>query len=725
MKKKASPTKKNFNDVVVAGGQPKTLDRASVKICRMAIVGIVIAVIMIAVFVIVTVASSMTAMTNHAFSSIAHGNATRVSEVLGSADNTAVMLQDFLTTSFTEEATATGANAITRVSRIYPESKLGTYAYERESMLLNTMWSTLSENKSIISMAAMFEKNAFARGMSSYSVYITPEDAKNRTAIPAGDYDTYSTYSFYTACAQSKSVYMGAPTTNGSGVTSMKMAYPLVVNNLFKGVIMVELDLSGLEEITSAVEGYDSLVSAVLMQDLTVVFDSKNEGHIGSGDSERYVGNYEAVLSGIEVGAEFTGRPKDLDGNTVVAYYAPVETAGGTWWTSCSITYDDLIQTQKSLFIQIAITGVFAILLVAVMVVMAVRRTLDPIKQVVSATAKVSDGILDVDLEIRSKDEIGYLAKNISVLIESQKKLIEDVVRRLKRLEDGDFTNSPVEDGIYKGYYAYIIDAIQKTNSNMSDVLLQIDQNAEQVAGGAGQVADAAQGLSQGATEQASSVEQLSATIMECTNDIQHIAGNAQQAKTASSEAGDGVEDCNRSMKQLTDAMEEITRTSNEIGNIIKTIDDIAFQTNILALNAAVEAARAGAAGKGFAVVADEVRSLAQKSAEAAKSTTVLIEKTVSAISNGTRIADETAASLQGVVAKTAVVNQRVEDIADASARQYEAMSQISAGVEQISGVVQINSATSEQSAAASEELTAQAQALKDQVGRFKLASEM
>ena len=177
-------------------------------------------------------------------------------------------------------------------------------------------------------------------------------------------------------------------------------------------------------------------------------------------------------------------------------------------------------------------------------------------------------------------------------------------------------------------------------------------------------------------------------------------------------------------MRDLTVAMEEITRTAGEIGHIIKTIDDIAFQTNILALNAAVEAARAGAAGKGFAVVADEVRSLAGKSAEAAQNTTDLIEKTVSAIGNGKKLADETAESLLAVVEKTTAVNQQVEDIAGASQRQYEAMSQISAGVEQISSVVQTNSATSEESAAASEELNTQAQTLKEQVGRFKLEED-
>ncbi|MEG0541168.1 MAG: methyl-accepting chemotaxis protein, partial [Angelakisella sp.] len=197
-----------------------------------------------------------------------------------------------------------------------------------------------------------------------------------------------------------------------------------------------------------------------------------------------------------------------------------------------------------------------------------------------------------------------------------------------------------------------------------------------------------------------------------------------QVANTLADEAGAGVIESNQHMREMVTAMGEITNTSNEIGKIIKTIDDIAFQTNILALNAAVEAARAGAAGKGFAVVADEVRNLSQKSAEAAQNTTALIENAIAAIANGTKIADQTAKSLQMVVEKSNMVQEKIGEIAIASDGQATSVVQVTQGVEQISSVVQTNSATSEESAAASEELSGQAQMLKTLVGRFKLRDD-
>ena len=244
--------------------------------------------------------------------------------------------------------------------------------------------------------------------------------------------------------------------------------------------------------------------------------------------------------------------------------------------------------------------------------------------------------------------------------------------------------------------------------------MIEIKNSSDQVSSGA-------QALSQGATEQASSIEQLSASIIEISDQVRSNAVNANNATSLVESVGKEIDRSNIHMQEMIRAISEISDKSAQIGRIIKTIDDIAFQTNILALNAAVEAARAGAAGKGFAVVADEVRNLAGKSAQAASETTELIESSISAVLNGTRIADETAESLSSVVTGASKITSLMQDISKASNEQANSIGQVTQGIEQISGVVQTNSATAEESAAASEELSAQAQLLNSLVSKFKM----
>lgn len=344
-----------------------------------------------------------------------------------------------------------------------------------------------------------------------------------------------------------------------------------------------------------------------------------------------------------------------------------------------------------------------------------------PLAEIEHAFKNMTEGNLQIHIDYHGNDEIAALADNVRTMSKENLEIIQDIQYVLGEFGKGNYRVTAKAREHYVGDYEPILKAFRILRDDLNNTIHQIQTSADQVAESAAHVSGAAQVLSQGTTEQTGSIGELSDTISEITKQIKKNAEHAGDANYYAIEAGSGVEESNTHMQDMMKAMNEITDNSNEIRKIVKTIDDIAFQTNILALNAAVEAARAGEAGKGFSVVADEVRNLAGKSAEAAQNTTALIGSTVNAIRNGKTIAEKTAESLLNVVEKATVVIEKIDDIALLSKEQANAVQQISNGIEQVSSVVQNNSATAEESAASSETLSNQAQLLMELVGRFQL----
>ncbi len=363
-----------------------------------------------------------------------------------------------------------------------------------------------------------------------------------------------------------------------------------------------------------------------------------------------------------------------------------------------------------------------ASILITVVVIIAIRKSiLNPVKEIVNVFEEISKGNMKGEIKYESRDEMGQMAKLIQKSNQIQGTILGDVIEKFTKISRGDLQIRVDLD--YPGDFMALKQTIEDTVSALNSTMLTINTAAEQVSTGASQVASGAQALAAGSTEQAASVEELTVSLEKIAEQASENSSNVKTATQYVGEAVTGVNTGNEHMEQLTEAMEEIGAASNQITNITKVIEDIAFQTNILALNAAIEAARAGSAGKGFAVVADEVRNLAAKSAEAAHQTAELIQASVVTVEKGTQTTAETARILQDVGIKAKLVNDSIVRIEQASTHQADAIEQIKIGLLQVSSVVQTNAATAEENSATSEEMSAQAATLREEVGRFKLNS--
>lgn len=490
-------------------------------------------------------------------------------------------------------------------------------------------------------------------------------------------------------------------------------------NGTVRGVAAADVYLDSISQIVSGVRIEDTGGIFLVDTRTDTIIGHRDPDVTGKSLSELSESMY--IYAGQQIRTGQTGL--FLHDNT----YIQVETVPGSDWTAVAyVSRGEVLRELHQLTVSMLVVAALAVLLLILLVVIQVRRVIGrPVKELSLVATRIAGGELEQTIRYQSNDELGVLAydfNQVTIQLREYVAYIGEISEKLREIAGGNLAFTLKNE--YTGEFEKIKIALDEISRSLNDTMGQLRAASSDVAAGAEQVANGASALSQGSTEQAAEVESLAGHISTISDSVHLIATGAQKASRISREVRGGLLASNDKMENMTEVIRRISDKSTEIHKIVKTIEDIAFQTNILALNAAVEAARAGAAGKGFAVVADEVRALAGKSSAAAQETTVLLGQTVDSMEEGVQAAQDTADSMLKVVSQADEMSKLIDSIAEYTKQQDANAAEITNGIEQISAVVQSNVATAEESAAASEELSGQAAMLRELVSKFRLRNQ-
>ena len=505
-------------------------------------------------------------------------------------------------------------------------------------------------------------------------------------------------------------------------VRMISYVVPLFIDGENLGIIGMDIDFSLVEQLaTVETTLYRSTGNFVLGTDNQVLF--RDGVKYGTKFADLDIRGTENIISAMSTGL----TDRELIDMTInkTDYQATFRTARNGMTIITAVTVADMKNDLDRLRVAITIASQIMIIpgtIIAFFVISLITRHIDELNK---AAKRVADGDLDVEIKVNSKDEIGNLQKTMQLTVNQlhdYSEYINEISTVLNEIADGDLAFKLTKD--YKGNFAKIKDSLEHISTTLNNTMIDINAVADQVARGSDHVSAGAQSLADNSTQQTASINDLSKSIDELTTDVSINNKNIRGAFTAMEKAFQGINASSKDMDDMHTAMGAISTASEEISNIVKTVDDIAFQTNILALNASIEAARAGAAGKGFAVVAEEIQLLSSKVATATDNINHLVENVMSSVKNGEEISAKADESLQNVAVTAETVKDSIRSISESSSKQSDSIQSINNGIKEIALAVQSNSATAQESAASSEEMNTMAKVLRQRISHFKLKTK-
>ena len=593
--------------------------------------------------------------------------------------------------------------------------------YNAETTILDSLYSAIKNNESLLGAGVFLEPDAFYKGINEYAPYMTSEQVQKREVTNAA-YINYKDQEYYLRARESKGLVLTNAYENfGTNEYVVSVVEPIFYGNEFKGVVILDMNTEAFGIVEQEDSRFKTLYSSVVdtngfvMYSMDAEEDKKNLKDVLPADS------MSTLQSFFDKNEPFSTHIANSKGELLQYNAMPLQVEGVTWWVSISVSEKEYTSAISHMVLVALPLSLLGILILVAAGHFFIRKGLEPLQSIVTAGDRLAVGDFSQDIQYAYQDEIGSIFLSMGRVVSRIKSIIHDLSEKLSQIAKGDLSTDFQNTDLYIGEYSPLLDNLKEILLDLNNTMGEIKDSSTSVNSSAFKLSESAQYLSDGASDQASSIEELSVTMDEISANIQETANMSIHALTLSDQAEQAVGKSNLKMEEMSEAMTEITEKSHEISKIIKTIDDIAFQTNILSLNAAIEAARAGVAGKGFAVVADEVGNLAQKSAEAAKNTANLIQETISSVNKGAKISIETKESLSLVSEQTQKINTIISSISNASEKEADGIQQLSNGLTQISSVVQKNNATAEESALASTALSKQSERMNGLVGKFKL----